>query len=55
MTRLPTDAEIQRVMDETGMQYIQARNHLVQKYAIQDRLVRERNPYPLGKTTSLEV
>jgi len=55
MTRLPTDAEIQRVMDETGMQYIQARNHLVQRYSIQDKAARERNPYPLGKSVSLEV
>jgi hypothetical protein len=38
--RYPSEAQIEQVMKETGMQYIQARNHLIGRFLIQDKLAR---------------
>jgi len=38
--RQPTEEEIQQVMKDTGMQWMQARNHLIQRFMIKDRLAR---------------
>jgi len=38
MTRNPDEAQIRKVMQETGMDYIQARNHLVCRYLVQKSL-----------------
>lgn len=32
----PGDEEIARVMAETGMDYLQARSHLIQRHALRD-------------------
>ena len=49
----PSEADIQRVMAETGMDYLQARRHLQQRHQIQEDLHRTPNPYPLGKSAYL--
>lgn len=36
----PTEEEIAKVMRETGMAYIQARNHLICRFMLQERLAR---------------
>jgi hypothetical protein len=51
MNRIPTEGEIQRVMLETNMDYLQARRHLVQRYQIQADLQRNSPLYPLGKSS----
>lgn len=51
----PRDSEIQAVMDRTGMDYIQARNHLIQQQVLQERIQRHGTAYPLGKAASLEM
>lgn len=38
----PSEEQIRRVMRETGMDYLQARNHLVCRFKVQERLLRER-------------
>ena len=38
--RKPTEEQIQQVMKETGMQWMQARNHLIGTFMIQDKLAR---------------
>ena len=38
--RYPTEAQIQQVMKETGMEWMQARNHLIGRFMILDRLAR---------------
>lgn len=50
MTRKPTEAEIQQVMSETGMDYLQAMRHLQLRYRLQADLQRNPPKYPLGKS-----
>jgi hypothetical protein len=40
MARVPTQEEIQHIMEITGLEYTQAYNHLVQCYELQDRKAR---------------
>lgn len=40
MTKPPRDNEIQAVMLRTGMDYLQARNHLLQQQMLQERTQR---------------
>lgn len=42
----PSEEAIQKVVAETGMGYLQARNHLIQRNLLSQR----KDPYPLGKT-----
>jgi len=51
MNRKPTEAEIQQVMLETKMGYLQALRHLTQRYQIQADLQRNPYLYPLGKSS----
>ena len=37
----PSDGEIARVMAETGMGHIQARNHLISRWILRTRMARE--------------
>ncbi len=41
MMRKPTEVAIQQVMQETGMEYLQAYRHLQQRYQLQDQCERE--------------
>jgi len=50
MTRKPTEAEINIVMLETGMDYLQAHRHLTQRYQIQADLQRNPPKYSMGKS-----
>lgn len=50
MTRKPTEIEIQKVMQETGMAYVQAYRHLVQRYQIQADMRRNPPKYSMGKS-----
>lgn len=47
--------DIQRVMSETGMDYMQALRHVQGKDLLQQTLQRKRDPYPLGKSAVFEV
>ena len=38
----PTEEQIRQVMRETGMEWIQARNHLVCRFLVQEKLMRDR-------------
>lgn len=42
----PTEQDVQRVMQETGMQQLQAYRHVQQRMQVQQ----QREPYPLGKS-----
>lgn len=42
----PTEAQVQQVMKDTGMDYVQAYRHMQQRILLQSRP----NPYPLGKS-----
>ena len=42
----PSEEEVQRVMKETGMEYLQAYRHVQQRMF----LAKVKNPYPLGKS-----
>jgi hypothetical protein len=46
----PNEADIQKVMKDTGMDYLQAIRHLQGRHILQERLQRNSNPYPLGKS-----
>jgi hypothetical protein len=50
MTRKPTDSEVQAVMQETGMERLQAYRHLQQRAQIQADLQRNPPPYSMGKS-----
>ena len=50
MTRKLTEAEIEQVVQETGMGHLQAHRHLTQRYQIQADLQRNPPKYPLGKS-----
>lgn len=50
MTRKPTDAEVIKVMEETGMERLQAYRHLQSRYLLQEDLQRNPPKYPLGKS-----
>lgn len=47
----PTEADVNKVMQETGMGYLQARRHLTQRRQILADLRRNPSPYPLGKSS----
>lgn len=38
---MPTDAEIKKVQEETGMDYIQARNHLISRKILKEKTEKE--------------
>lgn len=46
----PTDAAVQQVMCETGMERLQAYRHMQQRLQLQDQQKRKPDPYPLGKS-----
>lgn len=46
----PSEDQIQKVMQQTGMDCIQARNHLLQRHQIQQDLQRNPPRYSMGKS-----
>ena len=38
----PTEHDINKVMNETGMESLQARNHLIQQYSLAETVAKER-------------
>lgn len=46
----PSEQEIQKVMQHTGMQYLQALRHLRWRTLLQQRP----DPYPLGKSAHFQ-
>jgi hypothetical protein len=46
----PSDADVKRVMSETGMGELQAYRHLQSRMILQANLRRNPSPYPLGKS-----
>ncbi len=45
---------IKQVMQDTGMDYLQARNHVTQRTFLTERRSRERDPFPLGKNAMID-
>lgn len=39
--QMPTDIEIKKVQEETGMDYIQARNHLISRKILKEKAEKE--------------
>lgn len=48
-----SEEEIQKVMKETGMDYIQARNHVQCRLYLRRVVLPQRRSYPLGKSAEL--
>jgi NACalpha-BTF3-like transcription factor len=46
----PSEQDIQRVMQQTGMERVQAINHLHARHLAQQRVAEEAQRYPLGKS-----
>ena len=46
----PTDADVKKVMAETGMDELQAYRHMQQRMVLRAQLRRTPSPYPLGKS-----
>lgn len=46
----PSDSEVEKVMDETGMDWVQAYHHLQQRAQIQADLQRNPPRYSMGKS-----
>lgn len=49
----PSEEEIQKVMKETGMEYIQAYNHVKQRLYLQKVVLPRQRSCPLGKSAEL--
>ena len=50
MTNKPSDSDVSKVMQETGMERLQAYRHLQQRAQIQADLRRNPPPYSMGKS-----
>lgn len=42
-TATPSEEEIQKVMRETGMDYLQARNHVIARLIMRERMLAQQN------------
>ena len=50
-----TEADIRKVMSETGMDYMQALRHVQSRDQLQQTLQSAADPFPLGKSAVFEV
>lgn len=49
----PTEEEVRKVMKETGMDYLQAFNHVKQRLYLEKVVLPRRPQFPLGKSAQL--